>query len=69
MPAYWIEEPVEIKIKGDIVRWTIRSDSDEWKLRATPAMLLESIRRSSEVYNEWARKRGTNVIKLEPGEH
>jgi hypothetical protein len=54
----WIDQPAEVEIRHGIVRCTVESGGVRVEVTTTPAVLLESIRRSTAVYNRFARENG-----------
>jgi hypothetical protein len=62
--VYWVDEAADVEIRDGIVCWALKSGGTSFLLRATPAVLLESIRRSTAVYNRFAAHGSAHVAAL-----
>jgi hypothetical protein len=62
--VYWVDEAADVEIRDGLACWTLHSGGVEFHLRGTPAVLLESIRRSMRVWNDFARANDQTVVAI-----
>lgn len=62
-PVIWVEEAAGFEIRGGIVFYSMPPGTD-YDVCSTPAVLLDSIRRATAVYNDFARQSGGRIVRL-----